>query len=88
MTGTLALLAIVAAIGTGYYLFKRLGSGPANGTYDALATASAAFWVLAGVFAILGGFVFWGMVMIIVFSYIGLSKGTATKQRLRSRIAG
>jgi len=88
MTGTLTVLAIKASLLTGYWVYQRFGSGGADAAYDAVATASAAMWILAGMFAVMGGFVVLGSLMIVVFSYIGFSKGTATKQRIRSRIAG
>ena len=87
MTELLVVFAIKASLLAGYYLYERFGKAGADGAYDAIATVSAAFWVLAGVFAIVGGFVVPGMILIIVFSYIGVSKGEATKRRLRSRFA-
>jgi len=88
MTATLTVLAIKASLLTGYWLYQRLGDDGADAAYDAVATASSALWILAGVFAVMGGFVLLGSAMIILFSYIAFSKGTKTKQRIRSRIAG
>ena len=83
----LTLLAIKASLLTGYWLYTRYSEG-ANAAYDAVATASSILWVLAGIFAIMGGFVLFGSLLIVLFSYIGLSKGTKTSERLRARIAG
>lgn len=88
MTGTLAILAITASLLTGYWLYKTLGSSGANGAYDAVATVSSVFWIMAGIFAILGGFVWMGMFLIILFTFIGVTKGKATESRIRGRIAG
>lgn len=84
----LTVIAIKASLLTGYYLYQSLGAGGANAAYDAIATVSSALWVLSGILAILGGFVLPGALLIIVFSYISLSKGAATKKRVRSQIAG
>lgn len=84
----LTVFAIGAGITTGYYIFVRFGSGGADAAYDAIALGSSIFWILAGIFAILGGFVLVGFVILIVFSYIAFAKGTATRDRVRSRIAG
>lgn len=83
----LAVLAIGASLLLGYWLYLNFQGG-ADAAYDAIATASSVLWVLAGVFAIMGGFVLVGSALIIVFSYVGLSKGTKTSERVRSRIAG
>lgn len=87
MSALLAVLAIVAGLTAGWYAYKRLGSGPADATYDGIAFLSASFWLLAGFFAILGGLVWLGLGILIVASYIWLAKGSATKKRLRKRIA-
>lgn len=87
MTAALTLLVIAATMLMGYYLYANYANG-ANAAYDAVATASAALWVLAGIFAVMGGFVLVGGVIILLFTYIGLSKGSATKDRIHSRIAG
>jgi len=87
MTETLTILAIKASLLTGYWLYTQYQGG-ANAVYDAIATISSAFWVLAGIFAIMGGFVLFGSVLIVIFSYVGLSKGSVTKRRLRRRIVG
>lgn len=84
---TLTFLAIKASLLLGYWLYKRF-TGGADAIYDAIATASSILWVLAGIFAIMGGFVLLGSLLIIVFTYVGLTKGTATKNRIRARIAG
>lgn len=84
----LAVFAIGAGLTTGYYIFVRYGTGGADAAYDAIALGSSIFWILAGIFAILGGFVVVGFVILGVFSYIAFSKGTATRDRVRSRIAG
>lgn len=83
----LSILAIGAALTVGYYLYVHY-SGGADAAYDAIATGSAILWVLAGIFTVIGGFVLFGSLLIIVFSYIGFTKGEKTNQRLRSRIAG
>jgi len=88
MSLALAGTAILAALLVGYWLFLRLGTGTADATYDAIAFLSASLWILAGIFAILGGMVVLGLVILIVASYIWFSKGTQTKQRLRRRLAG
>lgn len=85
---TLTILAIKASLLMGYWLYKRYTSDGADAIYDAVATASSALWVLAGIFAIMGGFVIPGALLIIVFTYVGLTKGTATRNRVRARIAG
>lgn len=84
----LALAAIIASVSLGYWLFKTYGTGGADATYDVIALISATFWLLAGLFAILGGFVVLGIAILIIASYIWFSKGKKTKMRLRSRIAG
>lgn len=86
-TQTLAILAIKASLLLGYYLYQEYQGG-ADATYDAIATVSSVLWILAGIFAIIGGFVLFGSLLIIVFTYVGLSKGTQTKDRIRARIAG
>lgn len=83
----LAILAILASLTLGYYLYTQYASG-ANAAYDAVATVSSILWVLAGIFAIMGGFILFGSLLIVLFSYVGLSKGTETSERLRARIAG
>lgn len=83
----LTFLVIAATLALGYYLYLNFAGG-ANAAYDAVATVSAALWVLAGIFAVMGGFVVVGGVIILLFTYVGLSKGSATKERLQSRIAG
>lgn len=88
MTLAFALLAIIGSFAVGYWIYKTYGSGGADATYDLLAVLSASFWILAGIFAILGGFVAIGIVILIVFSYVWISKGKKTKKRLRSRLAG
>ena len=88
MTGTLTVLAIKASLLTGYWLYQRFTSDGADAIYDAVATASSVLWVLAGAFAIMGGFVIAGSALIILFTYVGLNKGTATRERVRARIAG
>lgn len=88
MTEALTVLAIKASLLTGYWLYQRFGSGGADAAYDAIATASSVMWILAGIFSIMGGFVVIGGLIIVVFSYIAFSKGTATKQRVRQAIAG
>lgn len=84
----LASLAIVAGISAGYYFHLRFGSGGADAAYDAVALVSSFFWILTGMFLVLGGFVVIGVLILIIFSYIGISKGVNTRQRIRSRIAG
>lgn len=84
----LAVFAIGAGLTTGYYIYVRFGSGGADAAYDAIALGSSIFWILAGIFLILGGFVLLGFLILIIFSYIAISKGTATRDRVRSRIAG
>lgn len=88
MSAGLALLAILASLATGYWLFQSYGSGGANAAYDVIGLVSSIFWILAGIFAILGGFVLLGIFLLVVWSYIGLSKGKETKARFRRRIAG
>lgn len=83
----LTVLLILASLTLGYWLYTQYAGG-ANAIYDAVATASAVLWVLAGIFAIMGGFVVPGAIMIVVFSYVGLSKGEATSERVRARLAG
>lgn len=83
----LAILAILASLTLGYYLYTQHAAG-AGAAYDAIVTVSSILWVLAGIFAIMGGFVLFGALLIVLFSYIGLSKGTRTSERLRARIAG
>lgn len=85
---TLTVLAIKASLLMGYYLYQTYTSDGADAIYDAVATVSSALWVLAGIFAIMGGFVIPGSIMIIVFTYIALTKGSATGDRVRARIAG
>ncbi|WP_255149784.1 hypothetical protein [Halorarius halobius] len=87
MSTVLAVLAIVGALLAGWYAYRRLGQGPADATYDAVGFLSATFWILAGVFAIVGGFVIIGIVILLIASYIWLAKGAATKKRLRKRVA-
>lgn len=88
MSLALAFAAIVASVSLGYWIFKSYGTGTADATYDAIALVSATFWLLAGIFAILGGFVVLGILILVIASYIWFSKGKKTKTRLRSRIAG
>lgn len=87
MSSGLTLLVIAATMLGGYWLYLNFAGG-ANAAYDAVATASAGLWVLAGVFAVMGGFVVVGGVLILLFTYVGLSKGSKTKERLQSRLAG
>lgn len=87
MSSLLAVMAIVAGLVAGYLAYQRLGSEPADATYDALGFLSASFWILAALFAIVGGFVWLGLAILIVASYIWLAKGVATKKRLRKRLA-
>jgi hypothetical protein len=84
---TLAVLAIIASALTGYWLYKNYQGG-GDAIYDAVATVSSVLWVLAGLFAIAGGMVLIGSVLIAVFTYVGLSKGSKTTERARARIAG
>lgn len=86
MSLLLALSAVFAAATLGYYLYLNY-SGGATATYDAIATVSSAFWVLTGVYLILGGFVLAGMIVVALFVYVGATKGSQTKRRLRARIA-
>lgn len=88
MSTALAILAIVAGLTGGYWAFQRFGTGGADAAYDGIALVSSIFWILAGIFAILGGFVALGIVLLLIFSYIGFSKGKKTKARVRQRIAG
>jgi UPF0716 family protein affecting phage T7 exclusion len=88
VSAALALLAIVAGLSGGYWAFKRFGTGGADAAYDGIALISSFFWIMAGIFAILGGFVALGLVLLVIFSYIGFSKGKKTKSRVRQRIAG
>lgn len=83
----ITVVAILASATLGYYLYSEYAGG-ANAIYDGVATASAALWVLAGIFAVMGGFVLPGMILIIIFTYVGLSKGSVTSDRLRARLAG
>jgi predicted membrane protein len=88
VTIALTVFAVTGSVILGYWLYLRLGRGTADASYDAIATLSAAFWIMAGIFAIMGGFVLFGSLLIVVFSYIGISKGKNTERRLRSKIAG
>lgn len=84
----LAVFAIVGGISAGFWLHRRFGSGGADAAYDGLALISSFFWILTGIFLVLGGFVVPGVIVLVIFSYVGISKGINTKQRIRSRIAG
>lgn len=86
MTELLAILAIGTAILVGYYLACEYGEG-ADAAYDAWATAVSIFYIIGSIFAILGGFVLFGVGMLVLFSYIAFTKGAATRDRVRSRIA-
>jgi heme/copper-type cytochrome/quinol oxidase subunit 3 len=88
MSLALAVTAILASLFLGYWIFQSYGTGTADATYDAIAFLSATFWILAGIFAILGGMVLLGIVILVIFSYIWFSKGLQTKRRLRRRLAG
>lgn len=88
MSLILAFAAVSGALFAGYWLFKSYGTGGADATYDVIAFISASFWLMAGFFAIIGGFVLLGIAILVIASYIWFSKGTKTKKRLRSRLAG
>lgn len=88
MSGEIAVFAILAAIAGGIYAYKRLGEGPADAGYDAVATLSSILWIITGITLVAGGFVLAGVVVITLFTYIGTTKGTATGDRIRRRLNG
>lgn len=84
----LELLAITAALSVGYVVYLKLGTGTADATYDAIAFISSIGWILAGVFLILGGHTGIGAAWIAVWSYVAISKGSQTEDRIRAKIGG
>lgn len=79
MSMTLAFIAISISFAIGYHLYQRR-SGGSHALSDTLAVLSASFWILAGIFAIIGGYVVLGMGLIIIFSYIWLGKAARTRE--------
>lgn len=88
MSFLLSIGAIGIAVILGYWLFLRLGTGTADATYDAVGFFSSIIWILAGVFLILGGHTLLGAALIAIWSYVGISKGKATEDRVRAKIGG
>ena len=86
MSLTLSIVTLFVAIAIGVWAWSNYAGG-ADATYDAFATVSAAFWVLSGTFLILGGFEIIGLIVVALFTYLFLTKGAKTKDRLRARIA-
>lgn len=88
MSWEVAVLAILAGITVGYWMYLRIGSGPGDTIYDVFATGSGIFWSLAGIFLILGGHVLAGLVVLILASYVAISNGSQVKAKARKRLSG
>lgn len=76
------------ALTVGIYLSLQF-SETSDTLGSVLRVASAAFWVLSGVFAILGGFELLGFGLIFVFSFIGTGAALEIrKEAARKKISG
>lgn len=86
-------LAAVLSIGFGLFvgliLYNRRG-GQATQTSAAFSVFTSLFWMTAGIFAILGGFVVVGVIVVALFFYMALGNyEQATQGRgIRARING
>jgi hypothetical protein len=77
-------LTLVAA-GVGVLMYRRAGQ-QSDTAADTMALGSAVFWIIAGVFAIMGGFVILGFAFIAIFTFIGLGKFGAVRDHYQREV--
>lgn len=76
------------ALTLGVYLAVNY-SGTSDTLGDVLRVTSSVFWILSGVFAILGGFILLGFGLILVFTFVGTGAALdLRKEAARKRISG
>lgn len=88
MAQFLILGLLLFAIGLATVLFSWFGTTSTT-ISDALGLVRAFFWIAAGVAALVGGFVFIGLVVIVLFTFLGLGRADRlTGGDVRSKING
>jgi hypothetical protein len=85
---TLIIGAVLFALVVGTLLFSWFGETSTT-ISDALGIARAISWIGIGLAAIAGGFVFVGLVVIVLFTFLGLGRANRlTGGDVRSKING
>ena len=79
--------AIIASVGVGLLAFARFGA--TGGTLrDAIAVLRNGFFVISGVFLILGGYVIPGFLIVVLFVFLGAGAASSVwSDNLRGLIA-
>lgn len=75
----------VLAMGVGVLMYKRAGN-QSDTAADTMALVSSIFWIFAGLFAMMGGFVILGTVFIAVFTFIGIGKAVSVRNHYEREV--